>query len=189
MKMKLGLFACGVVAMFLAGCADTTVPTIAPGTLTGRHSLGVYVPRFIANPRWSSELTEVFITDLMAQSKAVVIRGDTVSQDSLEAPKGGDSGLPESEKAFGGVSAPTLSMGQAGIYAARRQGAGLMVAGDVTTNPASGSGFVAVATMQIVRLSDGTTVARLRKSVTGPDEKQAAIDAVKQAAAAMAAGY
>ncbi|CAN5704489.1 hypothetical protein BH09VER1_BH09VER1_43530 [soil metagenome] len=179
----------GAASLFcLANCADTTVSTIAPGTLTGRHALGVYVPRFIANPRWASELTGVFISDLMAKSKAVVVRGDTIMQDSPEA-TGYTSGLPETEKAFGGITESTAPSGQGGIIAARRQGAGLMVAGDVTTNPASGPGFIAVATMQIVRLSDGVTVARLRHSVTGPDEKQTAIDAVKATAAAMAAGY
>ncbi len=186
--MKLGGLVCAAAALAFAGCAETTVQTIAPGTLVGRHTLGVYVPRFIANPRWSSELTGVFIDDLMAKSKATVVRGDTVSLDLPDA-AGSSSGLPESEKAFGGVSTPTVPMGQAGIYAARKQGAGLMVAGDVTTNTASAGSFVAVATMQIVRLSDGVTVARLRKEVTGSDEKQAAIEAVKQTAAAMAAGY
>lgn len=179
-----GLLAC----VFLAACADTgtVVETISPGTFSGRHARSVYVPRLVANSQWASEVSREFEEELSARTagKVTVVPGEP----AVSAPPDTPTRIASGEAAFAGVVDVASSGGDTALAAARHAGAGLLAMGDVSTHAVK-DGFVAEATVQITSVVDGTVMCRLRKSVTGPDERKAAVAAAKLAAEAVAVGF
>ncbi len=185
--MRIALFPSLFATLLLAGCAETSVvQSVPPGTFSGQHARSVYVPRLVANADWASAVSMAFVDELSAKTKGrvTVVPGEPVTN----APLGEAARLPAAEAAFGGQGDTGPTMSDAGLVSARRVGAGLLALGDVSTHQGPG-GYVAEATVQVVAVSAGTTLFRLRQEAGAPDERQAALAATVRAADALAGGF
>lgn len=172
MKLGVGLM-CAAVAMWLGGCAETSVNSVTPGSLAGLRSGSVYVPVFDAKPTLASAATGEFVAELSARGHVLVVRGDSIAHDTN----------PDM------TSGSMLQNVDAGMAAGRQTGANLLIVGEIDTHRGANGGVTAVAVLQLITLADGGTVTRLRQEYSAANEREAAVGVAKQAAQVLAAGF
>ncbi len=158
--------------MWLAGCAEPTASSIAPGSLGGMRSGSIYVPAFDAKPSLVSVTTGEFVAELSSRARVLVVRGNSIAHDSN----------PDV------TSGSMLQNIEAGVQTARQAGANLLVTGEINVH-GSAQGVTAEAILQVITLADGSTISRLRQVCTAPTEREAAVGAARQAAQVLAAGF